>query len=84
MPSFAIISSKAAGVGRNVGGAFASRMATGEHVDGAGDVAVGVPVLPHVDDADVRVGGMGGDPVGLDELFGMRVRHGEDSQRWQA
>jgi len=30
MPSFAIIASKAAAVGRNVGGALASRIATGE------------------------------------------------------
>ena len=30
--------------------------------------------------ADAGVGGVGGHPVGLDELFGMRVGHGEDGQ----
>ena len=43
-------------------------------------MAVGVAVLAHVDDADVGVGGVGRHPVGLDELFGMRVRHGQDRQ----
>ena len=77
MPSFAIISSNAAGVGRNVGGAFASRIATGDEIDRARHVRLGVAALPHVDDADVRVGRVRGDPVGLDELFGMGVRDGQ-------
>src|SRR5204862_390483 len=44
MPSDAIIASNAAGVGRNVGGAFASRIATGDgcaeqqHAEAGGDL----------------------------------------------
>ena len=59
MPSRAIIASNAAGVGRKVGGLLASRMASGDSVHRAGHVAVGVPAAAHVDDADVRVGGVG-------------------------
>jgi hypothetical protein len=36
MPSFAIIAAKAAGDGRNVGGFFASRMATGDRYTAPG------------------------------------------------
>jgi len=36
----------------------------------------GIPVLPHVDDAHVRVGAVADDPLGVDELFGMHVRGG--------
>ena len=36
--------------------------------------------LPHIDDPHVGVGRMRGDPVGVDELLGMGVRHGQDSK----
>jgi len=36
MPSLAIISSNAAGAGKNVGGAFASRIATGDRYTAPG------------------------------------------------
>jgi hypothetical protein len=45
-----------------------------------GDVRLREAVLPHVDDAHVHVGGVRGDPVRLDELFGMGVRDGQHSQ----
>jgi hypothetical protein len=58
------------GVGRNVGGALASRIATGDKYTGARDVTGVEPRLPHVDNAHVPAsGGVSGDPVGVDELL---------------
>src|SRR2546423_1728971 len=41
-------------------------------------MSVRLAALAHGDDAHVRVGCVAGDPVGLDELFGMRVRSRDD------
>ena len=52
---------------------FASRIATGERYTAPGTWPSAYPYLPHVDDADVGVGSVGGDPVGVDELFGVNA-----------
>ena len=49
-------------------------------VNRAGDVTLAVPAAAHVDDADRRVGGVGGDPVGLDEQLRMCVRRGDEHE----
>ena len=60
---------------------IANRSRRGVH--GAGHVAISVAALPHVDHADAIVECVRSDPIRLDELFGMRIRHREDGQQWK-
>ena len=73
MPSRAIIDSKAAGVGRNVGGFFASRIASGWRVHRTGHVPRFIATAAHVHDAHIGIAGVSSHPGGIDQLFGVRV-----------
>src|SRR5438105_663228 len=55
----------------------------GREIHRAGHVTFAESALPHVDDADGWIGGVRRNPVGVDELFRMRVRHGEQRKQWK-
>jgi hypothetical protein len=73
MLSFSIIALKAAGVGRNVGGAIGEADSFGRQIDSLRDVSGLVPSAAYVDHAHVGIAGVGGNPLRFYELFGVDV-----------